>query len=627
MNQELSSIPKSSQSNDAIYETLTDFRKSIKQINREANPYMIFENLKKWLNLQWLNLQDSQQAEYLNNIQTDIINEQNKITDFEQQDNLDDLVINNLVSKLWKSPLTSSELDIEKQTIVNTIKATIKNHGFTQKTDNLYTLFYVILDLTKPSEDLFNNLLNLIKESKTKILFSTQEGKTYLKNLVRFNMIDNWRELALKDYFAQIENSLINNDNFFWLLVTYGYILRHSLDAKNNNKLSIPFNCDEEKQELLNLRLVIEYENNQFKIANKIYQEVFNDDWLEKTLTNLVSKDKTKNNNLLDLIKSDNLAEIVEPLNKILSNHVQSILENTIYWTDGNRDLTGKILTFIGEAIVEYESEEIKWFNKNIIFSRLLGEKYINESDFSSLISRLVLTTEGLNDKNHINKNLIRLTTKFKQNPVLIADKILSVTQDSKQIENLVDYILSSESIINEDDVDIITTDLLPINNNEELNMTPENNRPEPETAKQLMTTIVKKVKDYLEAIILYDFQEKEIAEYAYNEDLVNNDLYTKLMGGGSGGDALKESEYYGFGLRFFESFANETKSGTFNYSINVFEQRVVAIAFINIDGIQHGIFYLGKEGTPRGRLVDVCQNTVNRIKEAFVNDKDFNVI
>jgi len=314
MNQTLLPTSQSSQSDSTNYEILTDFRKSIKQFHPEANTYMIFENIKKWLNLQ-----DYQKAECLKKIKTAILGQRAKIRECEQKNNLDDLLINDLVSQLWKSP----QLEIEKQEIFKIIKDAIDNQGFTDKTDNLYALFYVILDLTKPSIKLFKYLVKLIEKTENEILLSSQEGKQYLGNLIRLKMIENWREGALSDYFAQIESKLVKNDNSFWLLITYGYILRHNLKEKNNNskdkdgnnlsipsncetekksnKLLIPFNCETEKNNLLELRLVIKDENKQLRIANQIYQEVFNEDWLKETLMNLVSEDETKKN-LLHLI-------------------------------------------------------------------------------------------------------------------------------------------------------------------------------------------------------------------------------------------------------------------------------------------------------------------------------------
>lgn len=684
MNQTLSSSPKSPQSDDAIYEILTKFRKSIKQINPEANPYMIFENIKKWLNLQ---VQDSQQAEYLDNIKTEILDKQDKIRDFEQQDNLDDLVINNLVLKLWKldetslsermpeksstispslpskgidlrkfgtkvpftkrdsgeskTPQTISELEEEKQKVFNKIKEAIEKKEFTEKTDNLYALFYVILDFTKPSIELLEYLFQLIEENQTKILLSTLEGRQYLANLVRLNMIENWKEGALKNYFTQIENQLISDNSYssFWLLVTYGYILRHSLDEKNKNKLLIPFNCGDEKQKLLSLRLVIKDENNQFKIANKIYQEVFNEKWLKETLINLVSEDETKKN-LLDLIKSKNFAEIVKPLNnnKIFSNHVQSILENTIFWADGNEDLTRKILTFIEQAIVKYESENIEWFNKNIIFYRLLGnEKYkITESDFSSLISRLVLTKEGLND---INKSLIRLTTKFKRNPVLIADKILSVTQDSKLIEKLVDYILSSNSIIkDEDDVDKITLSLLE-NNHKNESKTNKENMPET-NINQLLQNIVDNYKqEGLEAIVIINLRKGLVQSLNAKLKSDNQDLFNNLMKKQGTTSSFRQLENMPKSL---SDFGTQIKKGILDYGFFMFKKNpekqeiefnrqnednqddsngFIVMYQISFQGISYAICYFANKEAIVGGILDCCENSMRRIKK-FIESK-----
>jgi len=201
----------------------------------------------------------------------------------------------------------------------------------------------------------------------------------------------------------------------------------------------------------------------------------------------------------------------------------------------------------------------------------------------------------------------------------LIADKILSVTQDSKLIENLVDYILSSKSIIkDEDDVDKITLSLLEqINYNEELNM-PQENMPEstPLTTQEELDKTVAKGKDFITAIVLVNLKEGEIVYSSYNQD-VTPDFKSNMK------FAVQSFQNLIDDVPMWKEFAETIDCGELKYSIQGFIKTIIASACFECNKKSYGIFYISKKGDERGKIANLFDITVEKIIAAFKNDNN----
>ena len=110
----------------------------------------------------------------------------------------------------------------------------------------------------------------------------------WVDKLVQDYIINNWETQALGAYLKTIQNYLLNNTICLprTLLSLYLQILQQGEVSTNQSR---------EKEELINLGLVIEQEN-KLKVSNCIYQSIFNEDWVKKQLFILENKSQTTSN-------------------------------------------------------------------------------------------------------------------------------------------------------------------------------------------------------------------------------------------------------------------------------------------------------------------------------------------
>ena len=113
----------------------------------------------------------------------------------------------------------------------------------------------------------------------------------FVEKLVRDNVINNWEIQELGGYLKTIEYYLLNNTICLpqTLLKLYLQILQQA---------EVRSNQSQEQQELINLGLVVE-QDHKLIVSNRLYQAIFNTDWVKKQLSDLEKKllntsDKTK---------------------------------------------------------------------------------------------------------------------------------------------------------------------------------------------------------------------------------------------------------------------------------------------------------------------------------------------
>lgn len=508
------------------------------------------------------------------------------------------------------------------------------------KTNNLETLISLILEWSKRDDTLLKLLINSITESQERILLNdnNQEARESFNNFVKTYLTDNWQENPFResfDYFNSLQNQLLNNQkcDVFWLLFTYFYALQ-------GNKFILNF--QQEFEELLNLQLVLYYqspEGNKLAVANNIYQEILNENWVLTQLTHLAEKLNCQH--LLDWLKSEQFEQESIIITDKFSNNYKEIFEEIISWTGEHQTLTTKIVHFVDVGIVEVKSEDINWFNQNIMYSPNLG-KFVNENEFQILIGNRISQLEVGENTNQLHQNMQRLTKKFKHNPLIIVNEVLENTQSElKSTINLIDLILSEQlpeqyRIDTEADVgkipELLNLDatINPSNIEKSPIMAEQNNNDQPKNIDDLLDEIIEQAKAFLKAIILVNLKQGEVVDHRYNKDESDKSsgpepLYKKLIGRSSGGVAVEDFGTLVPTIETFKKFAEETNAGELEYSIYVFTEGLVIGAFLNIGGTYYGVFYIGKSGVARAKLVNLCERTVPEIKNAFEADPYFN--
>ena len=526
-----------------------------------------------------------------------------------------------LVSRKWE--LAPELSKIQKQDIVNIISENISE--LAKKTNNLDFLLSLILKWSKPDLVLLKSLLNFIGEAENKILLCDKEGIKKIANLVRSHFIENWQTKPLSKHFNLIQENVIKNKNghVFWLLVTYRYIL---------NGKEIPFKAEKEIQDLVKSKLILTNPENKPTVANDIYKAVFDEDWV---LQKLAQINKPQIHNLLAWLNNDNFEDNITILQNKFPNNFKIIIEEIISWTHEHQDIAQRIIEFIKVGIFSPDSEGIDKFNKNIIYSPNLGN-YLKPEDFKILITNRVAKLEGVNEINQTNQSMLQLTKKFRHNPLIIAEKILELTNGEQNFtQNLVDLIVQEGGIIKtEQDVNNIQGLIKSLDNSnqEELNMPTDNsnnNNDNTITLQELFERIAEKGRGFLKAILLVHLQGDnagEILESSYNGELdqTEDEIYRNLIGRGSGGKALEDAGNLSAVSEFWNKFAEKTELGDLEYSIHAFNKGSVIVAVLNLEGQLYGVFYLGKSGAPRARLINVCEQTIPQIKKLFLQDRDF---
>jgi hypothetical protein len=517
--------------------------------------------------------------------------------------------VNKIVSEKWTFTLDLREM--QKEQIINLITLNIPQ--LVKKANNLETLISLILTSSKPDIALLELLLKLFAETEDKN-FTSDNDQENLKSLIRPYLIDNWetKSNSLSVYFQGIKQKLITNNNcdVFWLLVTY----RNVLQGKDN-----PFNADQETQELLNFKIVLTNQANKLTVSNEIYQAIFNENWVGKQLARIP---KTQSQNILALLDSNDFEGDITILQRKFSHNLKTIIEEILSWTHEHQSLTKKIVEFVGS--LEVESENLKdWFEKNIIYSPNLGT-YVNENDFENLIRNRAAKLEGVKKINQINLSLVKLATKFRQNPLIIAEGVLEHTDgEPESIKNLVDLILRDDSIIRTEADGHKIPELVKFLENPNLKVL---NMPKI-NIDQLLNQIVEE-QEGLEAIVLINLTNG-LAQY-HNSDLrLNNErLFNDLFQTNRGiSKALANFASLQSIPKALNTFGQETNKGQLDYAMfllknedkkNINSGGLIVVYFTIFEGVAFAICYIATKEAFLASILLSCEESINQIRDGL---------
>lgn len=150
--------------------------------------------------------------------------------------------------------------------------------GLAAKTNNPDLLIQVILNLTGGQPFLTQKLCKLILHTDAEI--PNGQERQWLETLVKTTIIDNWEAQDSPEHLKTIRDRLFysQEQRTGRLLGLYQKVLQQG-EIANDDKL--------ERMDLLLTGLIRETQNKNLKVYNRIYAEVFNQEWLEEALGKL----------------------------------------------------------------------------------------------------------------------------------------------------------------------------------------------------------------------------------------------------------------------------------------------------------------------------------------------------
>ncbi len=149
--------------------------------------------------------------------------------------------------------------------------------GFSHQTKNPESVLKAILDWTGGQPFLTQKICNFICESKNEI--PTGEEASFVENLVRNKVIENWESQDEPEHFRTIRDRILKRDEnkAAYLLDLYQQVW-HSQGIDTDNTI---------EQSDLQLAGIVVKKNGKLKVYNQIYQTIFDGLWIEKTLASL----------------------------------------------------------------------------------------------------------------------------------------------------------------------------------------------------------------------------------------------------------------------------------------------------------------------------------------------------
>jgi hypothetical protein len=129
--------------------------------------------------------------------------------------------------------------------------------------------------------------------SQEKVFIEVGQEAVYIKNLVRTRIVDRWQNQIAADHLLHVRDYILENHNHHpvTLLKFYRQIWEIGDIPAQNSSL---------EAELLNIGLIVK-EESKLRVANRIYQSVFDRDWVDREVSKFTnSQSKAGDRNLLN---------------------------------------------------------------------------------------------------------------------------------------------------------------------------------------------------------------------------------------------------------------------------------------------------------------------------------------
>ncbi|MBH8561576.1 tetratricopeptide repeat protein [Nostoc sp. CENA67] len=202
---------------------------------------------------------------------------------------------------------------------------TIKLFKLDEKANCPEVVLAEVLFWTDGQPILTQKLCQLLAESES-IIAPGKEAAT-VQQLVQTRLINDWENQLAAEHLQEIRESIIHNQQCdpLLLLELYKLVWQQGEIARDHSP---------QQTQLLHLGLVVQQQD-LLKLGNRIYQSVFNLNWVELEL----SQFRLFSYNTIKLFKLDEKA-----------NCPEVVLAEVLFWTDGQPILTQKLCQLIAES-------------------------------------------------------------------------------------------------------------------------------------------------------------------------------------------------------------------------------------------------------------------------------------
>ncbi|MBD2167971.1 tetratricopeptide repeat protein [Calothrix membranacea FACHB-236] len=231
----------------------------------------------------------------------------------------------NASSQVSQSGVDPHSVESESTNLRLFNRSTIKLFKLETKASSPETVLTEVLYWTDGQPILTQKLCRLISESADFIAKGTEAEK--VQQLVENHLINNWETQIAAEHLHTISNSILKNQQCkpLSLLQLYQQIWQQG---------EVEANGSPEQTELLHLRLLAK-QNNKLKVANRIYQLVFDDNWIKQELAKL----KLFSRSTIKLFKLEERASCPD-----------IVLAEVLSWTEGQPLLTQKVCQLLSDS-------------------------------------------------------------------------------------------------------------------------------------------------------------------------------------------------------------------------------------------------------------------------------------
>ncbi|WP_237396265.1 DUF1822 family protein [Okeania sp. KiyG1] len=271
-----------------------------------------------------------------------------------------------LVKNVKTSPLTNIAVQIKLKGFTYEEALPLAG-GLAEKTNNPQELLKFILEWTGGQPFLTQKLCLLVVKELEDYIPGGNE-KAWLDNLVRTEIIVNWEEKDAPEHLRTIQDRILYPKTAIELLKLYQIIIQ----GKENSTESTATENQVIEELLLTGLVVRRY--GKLEVANKIYGEIFNQEWIEKHLPSSVADYSQLRNLLADQKWKEADEETAKLMFKIANREIEGWLR-----VEDIEQFPITDLQTIDKLWVEYSNGRFGFSVQKQIYQDLGGTKEFNQ--------------------------------------------------------------------------------------------------------------------------------------------------------------------------------------------------------------------------------------------------------